>query len=107
MFAMGAAGYRFRKPKYFYNSMGISSAIGSHYDNNVHQRHRSAMSVGFSIRSLQAFNLVILRHARDAMDIIASGVDGQPVILSHSARAYTVRLQKAYPSSTLAHLKGL
>ncbi|OJI99626.1 hypothetical protein ASPVEDRAFT_39027 [Aspergillus versicolor CBS 583.65] len=91
LFAMGAAGSRFRKAKYFYNSIGISAAIGSHCDVEEHQRHRSAMAVGFTSKSIQAFDSTIIGYAREIMDIIASrGSDGSPVVLSHHARAYTI-----------------
>ncbi|KAL2839750.1 cytochrome P450 [Aspergillus pseudoustus] len=91
LFAMGTAGSRFRKAKYFYNSIGISAAIGSHVDVEAHHHHRSAMAVGFTTKSIQAFDTTIVGYARQIMDIIAArGRDGTPVILSHHARAYTI-----------------
>ncbi|KAL3478254.1 hypothetical protein BJX99DRAFT_256579 [Aspergillus californicus] len=88
---MGAAGSRFRKAKYFYNSLGIGAAIGSHCDVGAHQKHRSAMAVGFTTKSIQAFDPWIISYTREIMDIIASrGSDRSPVVLSHHACAYTV-----------------
>lgn len=53
------------------------------------------MAVGFTSKSIQAFDSTIIGYAREIVDIIASrGSDGSPVVLSHHARAYTVRLHK-------------
>lgn len=71
----------------------MSTAIGSHYDPEAHQRHRSTMAVAFSTKSLHAFDRTIVDYAREIMDVIASrGRDGTPVVLSHHTQAYTVRL---------------
>ncbi|KAL3455977.1 cytochrome P450 [Aspergillus heterothallicus] len=91
LFAIGPSGSRFRKAKYYYNSIGMSTAIGSHYDVESHHRHRSTMAVGFSSKSITAFNTTIVEYAREAMDVIASrGLDGTPVVLSHHTQAYTI-----------------
>lgn len=79
----------------------MSTAIGSHYDPEAHQRHRSTMAVAFSTKSLLAFDQTIVEYAREIMDVIASrGLDGTPVVLSHHTQAYTVRL----PQSILRRL---